>query len=557
MRAKMFQVRTILRPLCAILAYLAVTSALVAASIPANPENYRALVPRLKPGDELRLAPGQYPRLSLMGLNGTPEAWIRIVGPASGAPATIMGANGYNTVEITNSSYVSIENLRIDSRGIPGAFGISARGHEENVTHHIRIEGNTLVGQNGSQQTDGISTKTPTWGWIIRGNQILGAGTGIYLGESDGSQPFVAGVIENNLVRDTIGYDMEIKDQISLPEVPGMPLEPTVTIIRNNVFIKNDQRSPDGDRPNLIVGAFPVTGPGFLNMYQIYGNLFYHNHREALFQGSGRFSLHDNIFVDGPYTYPAVVARNQNFPLKVAEIYNNTVYTFGKGIYFGSRALVDGSVVGNLVFALIPISGMVTNESANLTAPFEDAAVHVRSPSVEWGKMDFSPKPTACQGNAIDLRSFETDIDYARDFNGHWKASTNRGVVCRGAYASDRTKDDWQLTDQSKPVPSTVAEPSVALVWMEPSSVRVGSRTTIEITGANFQTGATVSISGPGVTVDQTTVESPTSIKALVTIQPVATIGDRETNVSNPTSKSNSLRFRIVSRPSTGASKRK
>jgi hypothetical protein len=263
----------------------------VAAVVSANPSNYHALLTTLKPGDTLNLAPGTYPRLDIRGLNGLPDAWITITGPPSDPPAIIVGESEYNTVEILNSSYLAIENLRIDSRGIPGAFGISARYHEENLTHDIRIEGNTLVGQNGGQQTDAISTKTPTWGWIIRYNRILRAGTGLYLGDSDGTQPFVAGVIENNLIQDTIGYNMEIKDQITIPAIPGMPMAPTTTIIRNNVFIKNDQPSPDGDRPNLLVGAFPATGAGSLNMYEIYGNYFAHNHHEALFQGSGRLTL--------------------------------------------------------------------------------------------------------------------------------------------------------------------------------------------------------------------------------------------------------------------------
>src|SRR5436309_217949 len=81
---------------------------------------------------------------------------------------------------------------------IRGGFRISPTGHESNLTHHIHIKGNTLVGQNGGQQTVGISTKTPPWGWIIRNNRIVGAGTGLYLGESDGTQPFVSGLIENN-----------------------------------------------------------------------------------------------------------------------------------------------------------------------------------------------------------------------------------------------------------------------------------------------------------------------------------------------------------------------
>ena len=214
------------------------------ALISADPSNYRTHLRNLKPGDTLSLAAGLYTRLKISGLNGTPAAWITITGPDSGPPAIIVGEAEYDTVDIVNSSYVAIENLRIDSRGIPGAFGISTKGHEENITHDIRIEGNTLVGQNGGQQTDGISTKSPTWGWIIRYNQILGAGTGLYLGDSDGTQPFVNGLIEHNLIKDTIGYNLEIKDQNSIPDIPGMPGGPTSTIIRNNVFIKNDQPKP-------------------------------------------------------------------------------------------------------------------------------------------------------------------------------------------------------------------------------------------------------------------------------------------------------------------------
>jgi len=146
-----------------------------------NPSTYRELVRTLKAGDTLNLAPGSYDRLEIVGLNGDPDAWITVSGPLSGVPAVIAGRQGFDTVSIENSSYVSIENLRIDSRGIPGAFGISTKGHEGNVSHDIRVQGNVLVGQGGGQQTDGISTKTPTWGWIIRYNQILGAGTGIYL----------------------------------------------------------------------------------------------------------------------------------------------------------------------------------------------------------------------------------------------------------------------------------------------------------------------------------------------------------------------------------------
>lgn len=432
-----------------LLAFL-VTAPATAAELNANPSDYRKILATLKPGDTINLAPGKYSQLTIAGLNGSPDAWITVTGPTSGPPAVITGKAGYNTVEIVNSSYVAIENLRIDSRGIDGAFGISAKGGNRNRTHDIRIEGNTLVGQNGDQQTDGISTKIPTWGWIIRNNQILGAGTGIYLGDSDGTQPFVDGLIENNLIKDTIGYSMEIKDQIFIPEIPGMPTEPTSTIIRNNVFIKNDRPSPDGDRPNLLVGGFPRVGTGSHNLYEIYGNFFLHNHREALFQGSGRISLHDNIFVDGPTDYPAVVLRRQNLPLRVAYLYNNTVYTTERGIYFGTAALDEDAVVGNLVFGATPISGAILNSSDNLAGPLTTAGTYVNSPSFELGSMDFYPRTDKCRGKPIDLRQFKTQADFDRDFNGMPKTQA-KGVVSRGAYAGSGTNAGWRLQAAIKP----------------------------------------------------------------------------------------------------------
>lgn len=154
----------------------------------ATPANYQSLLSTLQPGDTLALAAGNYPGLYISGLRGNSSQCIFITGPVSGSPATIQGVAGNNTVELVNSSFLALKNLTIDSLGIDGAFGISAKG-TNNITHDILVQGNTLVGQGASQQTDGISTKAPTWGWVIRQNKIIGAGTGIYLGNSDGSDP--------------------------------------------------------------------------------------------------------------------------------------------------------------------------------------------------------------------------------------------------------------------------------------------------------------------------------------------------------------------------------
>jgi hypothetical protein len=513
-----------------------------AANLHADPSNYEALLRSLKPGDTLSLAPGRYRALNLSNLNGTPEDWITVTGPSEGSPAMIEGEPERNTVEITDSSYLSIENLVINSRSIPGVFGISARGKENNRTHHIRIERNTLIGQNGGQQTDGISTKTPTWGWVIRYNKIIGAGTGLYLGDSDGTQPFVGGLIENNLIKDTIGYNMEIKHQLSIPAVPGMPLGPTSTIIRHNVFIKNDQRSEDGDRPNLLVGSFPDTGAGSDNLYEIYGNYFVHNHREALFQGSGRLSLHDNVFIDGPYDYPAVVLRKQNGPLKVAMIYNNTIYTSDEGIRFGSPAINGGMVVGNIIFAPKGISGTGVLVSDNLTASVEAAPAYVRAPSFDPSEADFYPLSGRCQGAPIDLSTFQSDADYTLDFNGRAKTQVRGAVVFRGAYSGEGQNPGWKLDATLKaPVPPVPNKPRV--VWVVAGSA--GKHARLTVIGANFAEGATVDVSGNGIEVSDTVVESPTELHAALKIAPGIAVGSREITVTTSAGTSNAFKSRL------------
>src|SRR5205085_9299614 len=129
-----------------------------------------------------------------------------------------------------------------------------------------------------------------------------------------GSDPFIGGIVEDNLVQNTIGYNMEIKYQVTRPTVSGMPTGQSFTIVRNNVFIKNDQASPDGDRPNMLVGGFPSSGAGSTDMYEIYGNFFYHNPRESLLQVEGRVTIHDNVFVDGNTT--GILLSSNNAPVK-------------------------------------------------------------------------------------------------------------------------------------------------------------------------------------------------------------------------------------------------
>lgn len=426
---------------------------------PAAPSNYRTVVTSLRPGDTMRLAAGSYGLLSISNLNGTPDAPIVIEGPASG-PAAVFNADPgpcCNTVELRNSSYVVLRHVTVDGHGVVGAFGVSAGGLASNTVHHITVEGCTFVGHDGSQQTVAISTKTPTWGWVIRGNTINGAGTGLYLGNSDGSQPFIGGLIENNLIQNTIGYGMEIKYQRARPMLAGMPTEPTSTIIRNNVWIKTDRPSPDGNRPNLLVGGFPDTGLGAMDRYEIYGNVFLHNPRESLLQASGRVTIHDNLFVDVVGT--AILLRNHDLPLRQAFVYDNTIYAAGRGVVFGSAAAQGSAVVGNVIFSAMPISGTIDTQRDNVTDAVAAAPMYVAAPSITPGSMDFYPRAGRCQGAAIDMAQFSADRDWNLDFN----CTPRTARTFRGAYAGDGTNPGWRVIAGLKPA-CAVASPDAGVV---------------------------------------------------------------------------------------------
>ncbi|MDZ4402786.1 right-handed parallel beta-helix repeat-containing protein [Prosthecobacter sp.] len=438
--------------MCRGFVFLLLVSGSAAATVKhAQPENYRRLLTTLKPGDTLVLAAGVYERgLPVSDSHGTPEAWITIQGPEEGV-AEIRQTQVANCVELKQCSHVALKKLSIlggGPQGISGLFGISAQGGLKNSVHHILIEDCIISDWNTSQQAVGISTKTPTWDWTIRRNIIRNCGTGLYLGNSNGADPFIRGVIEHNLVQDPIGYCMEIKFQKTRPVIDGMPTTASRTIIRHNVFIKNDAPSPDGDRANLLVGGFPDSGPGSDDLYEIYGNFLWHNPRESLLQASGRVSIHDNVFADCPAN-AAITVRNHDLPVKLAHIYNNTIYAAARGIRIASAATDGAAIIGNVVFAGEPLSlhNTITNVRENVTGPVADAALHLANPQMTLGSLDLHPKLGSCEGTPLDLSSFADQTAFDLDFSGAAKGERR----IRGAYASPATKTGWMLQGSIKP----------------------------------------------------------------------------------------------------------
>ena len=430
-----------------------------------GPNYYRNLVSQLQPGDTLFLPAGTYRnRLNLNGIKGTETAWITIAGPESGGPAVITtDSNCCNTVQLGDSAYIAIKNLTIDSNSESIGVSVDAINAKGQPTHDILIENCVIQGVGLHQHTVGISTKSMAWNWTIRRNRIIGAGTGIYLGNSTGSAPFIGGIIENNLFLDTIGYNMQIKHQNPYDLQAGVPQPPGRTIIRDNVFIKRvpqsdvDATKVDGPRPNLLVGGFPDSGPGSSDLYEIYGNFFFQNpDGESLIQASGRVSIHDNVFV-GP-AWAAIFLADHDLPMKYVTAYNNTIYSVDNGIRLANVAREDSVAIGNLIFAARPVSGPVNERHDNIMDIVSAANQHVRVPTTTLGQMDFYPVEGAAQGEPLDLPQVSSDTNFNSDFN----KDSKRDFVFRGAYAGHGINPGWQLdaelkqvTEKAKPLPPT------------------------------------------------------------------------------------------------------
>lgn len=451
---------------------LALAAPLSAATLNGNPSNYTTQLAALQPGDTLQLAAGTYTnRLVINGMNGTSTDWITIEGPASGT-ATFNGVSGNNTVSLRNCSYIAIKNITIDCLGL-AVDGIKAEGvvaPATNYVHDMLIEGCTIVNAGNNPQIVGINTKCPCWNWTIRGNTIIGAGTGMYLGNSNGDDPFVRGVIEGNRVYDPEGYCIEIKHQNSWPSVSGFPTGTGRTILRNNVFIKTTRASGSGDRPNLLVSGFPDSGAGSNDSYEIYGNFIANNPRESLIQACGRLSIHDNVLVDAPdANFAGIYIKNHaGKTLKVVHIYNNTVYSAARGIRIVEQPSVAHSVQGNLVFSANPISSGFGgfSQTNNITDTVANAGNYVNQPATS-GTMNFYPLAGGCTGAALTMTAYTGDTHYDLDFNGDSKGS----FTYRGAYAGSGTNPGWAVDNTLKTGgPGSGPTPPPALAISSPAA---------------------------------------------------------------------------------------
>ncbi len=443
--------KTVLEAAIIFIVCLSLTLPATSRLIVADTSNYTSFLSTLKAGDTLLLQKGIYTKgLKLTNIHGTEQNRIIITG--SGNNETVFeGQRGRNTVSITKCSYLTIKSIKLDGRGLP-VDAVKAEGTEGNYAHNITLEDLIITNHHSNLQIVGISTKCPAWDWIIRRNVIDYAGTGIYLGNSDGNKPFVNGIIEYNLIMNTIGYCMQIKHQNEgLRTLPGMPKNGK-TIIRYNVF----SREPNDDitqskRPNLLVGNFPAKGDGADDYYEIYGNFFWQNPNEALFQGTGNIALYSNVFVNHYQAegFRAVyISRHKNFKPRNIAVFHNTVYAKNSsgGIrLFAADKEYKQYAWANAVFSPLPITNF-GNMFENITDSYEKANDYIINASEDLDLLDMYPQSGKLFAEAVDMSLFSKYTDYDLDFNG-----MKYNEAYRGAYSGSEINPGWKLALEIRP----------------------------------------------------------------------------------------------------------
>ncbi|MCA9643950.1 MAG: right-handed parallel beta-helix repeat-containing protein, partial [Myxococcales bacterium] len=301
--------------------------------------------------------------------------------------------------------------------------------------HHILVENLDLSGFDADQQIVGISTKTPAHNWVIRGNRIAGAGTGLYLGNSDGSLPFYAGVIEFNSVSSTLGYSMQIKHQLSRPsDVP----DGAETLIRYNVFSKGSESSSGGNaRPNLLLGHQPLSGSGSGDRFVVYSNFLYDNPTEMLFQAEGNLVVFNNLFVNP--SGGGVNIQPHNATPRQVDVFFNTIVTNGVGLRIsGGDSAFTQQAFGNASFGRQPFSVGTAQDNVEGTLA-EAAQVFVGANTLDLSTLDLHPQGNALVGASIPTSAMPSGVDASHDFD-----EVTRDFTRRGAYAGAPPSGAWK-----------------------------------------------------------------------------------------------------------------
>jgi hypothetical protein len=267
----------------------------------------------------------------------------------------------------------------------------------------------------------------------------------MYLGNSDGSDPFYAGVIEYNLVTDPRGYAIQIKHQHARPALDIAPRGRHVTLIRHNVLSKSAGGSPGAAaRPNLLLGHWPLAGEGSQDQYLVYGNFIADNPHEALIQAEGNVAIYNNV-LRNPHGPGIHIQPHNDVPREVRILWN-TVIASGHPIVV--RMLEGPSahaqiVASNAVFSAHGITGGMQEHNAIFR--YEETAALLNAHGRNR-PFDPYPKDERLRCPAIDRQLLSPLHEASCDFNGHRRTD----AYC-GAYAGSGRNPGWLPSLRIKP----------------------------------------------------------------------------------------------------------
>ena len=173
----------------------------------------------------------------------------------------------------------------------------------------------------------------------------------------------------------------------------------------------------------------------------IYGNYFYQNNEEFLFQGEGNIAFYNNVLVNTTDFGNGIVIRPHNGEVRNAHIFYNTILVRQEGILVSSNdRLSKIEISSNVVLAETPISS--NDAFANTTNSFIVANEYIKHPENLESTCSLYPESESrLSGRRFNPIYYKQFPNSKFDFNGY-----TRGGYVRGAFSATCKANDWQVS---------------------------------------------------------------------------------------------------------------
>ena len=405
-------------------------------------DDLRAAIAALQPGDQLLLGGGTYAFSSRFNITvvGLPEQPI-VIRARDGEDVLItMNTGAHNILEVQNSRYLEIHNLRF--RG--GSHGIRLMNSDFITIQGCEIyeTGDVAISANAGGTYEGL---------VIRGNHIHhtnGTGEGMYLGCNNDACRVINSLIERNYIHHTNGPTVEQGDGIELKEGSFG------NVIRHNVI-------HDTNYPGIL--TYSTVGNGPPNIIE--GNLIWNTNDNAI-QSAADSIIRNNIVLGAPIAlqpHQAGSPSNQ-------EVVHNTVIVQGNGIdvrgVSGPVLIANNAVYSQAGTAIRLISGstelvtLVGNVGSGGVSGAAAGFVEGNGIGVDFvnGHYDGIPPINLFPAEGSALIAAGSNLHVTEyDFNGELR----QGVVDAGAYRYQANGNPgWTLSPAFKELTNNATAPN-------------------------------------------------------------------------------------------------